>query len=77
MRAIGFYNTEEETTDNESVIFKRISQETFDNQQKERKKKDKNKRKEIEVTAEILNENYLEPTRKRTKLVLPIPQISD
>ncbi len=77
MRAIGFYKTEEETTDNESVIFKRISQETFDNQQKERKKKDKNKRKEIEVTAEILNENYLEPTRTRTKLVLPIPQISD
>jgi pre-mRNA-splicing factor CDC5/CEF1 len=77
MPAIGFYNTEEETIDKESAIFKRIRQETFDNQQKEREKKDKNKRKETEVTAEILNENNLEPTRKRTKLVLPTPQISD
>ena len=75
--AIGFYNTEEEVIDKEAETFKRIRQDNFDNQQKEREKKDKNKRKESEVTAEILNENKLEPTRKRTKLVLPTPQISD
>jgi hypothetical protein len=35
------FRIQRKRTDNESVIFKRISQATFDNQQKERKKKDK------------------------------------
>jgi pre-mRNA-splicing factor CDC5/CEF1 len=75
--AIGFYNTEEEVIDKESVNFKRLRQEQFENAQKERMKEKKRKEKVPEVNEDILNENKSEPSRKRTKLVLPTPQISD
>lgn len=74
--AIGFYSTEEETIDKDSIDFKRLRQEQIANQQKDRSKRRERENSEISA-SEILSENKLEPTHKRSKLVLPSPQISD
>jgi len=81
--AIGFYDTVTEHPDANAINFKRLRMDQVDEkrrdeeEQKERKKDKKilNRRKENEIPAEMLADS--EPSRKRSKLVLPAPQISD
>ncbi len=81
--AIGFYDTENEPFNKEEFNFKRVRQDQIDKMNENAKKhqqRDNKKRKENEkppTLNELLNENKSEPTRKRSKLVLPEPQISD
>lgn len=73
--AIGFYDTSKETVDPIGPDFNRIN-DSNDNDENERKK-DRNaaKRKKENVPNEIFNNDA--PAKKRSKLVLPAPQISD
>jgi len=81
--AIGFYDTANETPDFSSTDFKRLRMDQVDEKRrdeeegKERKKDKKilKQRKENDIPAELMNNE--EPARKRSKLVLPTPQISD
>jgi len=81
--AIGFYDTQNEHDTPQSVNFKRLRMDQVDEKRrdeaeaKERKKDKKvlKQRKENDIPAELLNNE--EPARKRSKLVLPSPQISD
>merc|ERR1719357_2400866 len=81
--AIGFYDTSAEHPDPNSVDFKRLRMDHVDEKRrdeeeaKERKKDKKilKQRKENDIPAELMNNE--EPARKRSKLVLPSPQISD
>jgi len=81
--AIGFYDTGAEHPDANAINFKRLRMDQVDEkrrdeeEQKERKKDKKalKKQQENEIPAELLNNE--EPARKRSKLVLPSPQISD
>ena len=80
--AIGFYDTENEQFKKEDFNFKRLRQENLEKEKQNRSGHDRNKkRKEAEKKEanleEILNESKSEPIRKRSKLVLPAPQISD
>jgi pre-mRNA-splicing factor CDC5/CEF1 len=79
--AIGFYDTNEEVFDKESINFKRLRQENLENPNKRETPYNNRKRKEEkekEDLDDMLNDtNKLEMTRKRSKLVLPAPQISD
>lgn len=81
--AIGFYDTENETFNKEEFDFRKLRQETAQRirdskehpgDKKHKKKGEKDKEKAIE---EVLAETSKEPARKRSKLVLPQPQISD
>ncbi len=78
---IGFYDTMNEEFVKEDFNFKRLRQDHLEkkDENKTRPGKDKNKKKENETTDinDVLNENNKEPVRKRSKLVLPAPQISD
>lgn len=77
--ALGFYDTSEETVQSMDPNFKRLRQDHLDKkdgritEQKERIK-DK-KRMENKDMSKMMNQN--EPVKKRSKLVLPSPQISD
>ncbi|XP_045467049.1 cell division cycle 5-like protein [Harmonia axyridis] len=73
--AIGFYDTSKETVDPIGPDFNRIN-DSNDNDENERKK-DRNaaKRKKENVPNEIFSNDA--PAKKRSKLVLPAPQISD
>jgi len=81
--AIGFYDTGHEHPDANAINFKRLRMDQVDEKRrdeeenKERKKDKKflKKQQENSVPAELLNND--EPARKRSKLVLPSPQISD
>jgi len=81
--AIGFYDTATEHPDANAINFKRLRMDQVDEkrrdeeEQKERKKDKKvlKKQQENSVPAELLNNE--EPSRKRSKLVLPSPQITD
>jgi len=81
--AIGFYDTALEHPDANAINFKRLRMDQVDEkrrdeeEQKERKKDKKvlKKQQENSVPAELLNNE--EPSRKRSKLVLPSPQITD
>ncbi|CAF0847593.1 unnamed protein product [Didymodactylos carnosus] len=83
--AIGFYDTSNEEFDPEKIDFRRLRKDNVNSVQKEeneqrelKKDKDKLKRKkEEDLPTMIMNENRLEPIHKRSKLVLPAPQISD
>jgi pre-mRNA-splicing factor CDC5/CEF1 len=83
--AIGFYDTNEEVFDKANVDFKRLRQDNLENRSGDQNKRDQthnNKKrkeeKEKEDLDDMLNDtNKLEMTRKRSKLVLPAPQISD
>ncbi|CAF3386632.1 unnamed protein product [Rotaria sp. Silwood1] len=83
--ASGFYDTTIEIFDPEKIDFKRLHVDNRnlaakeENEQRDRKKDNaKLKRKKDEdLPAVIMNENRLEPIKKRSKLVLPAPQISD
>lgn len=80
--AQGFYDTSNEEIDPLSADFSALRQQNqnqLTRQEKEEieRKKDKQKlkqRKENDIPSNILNQ---EPVRKRSKLVLPEPQISD
>ena len=79
----GLYNTADEIYDPQDLDFKKLRQQQLDGElrtEKEEKerKKDKNKlkqRKENDLPAQINTAE--EPAKKRSKLVLPEPQISD
>ena len=81
--AIGFYDTANEKADFSKTDFKRLRMDQVDEKRrdeeegKERKKDKKilKQRKENDIPAELMNNE--EPARKRSKLVLPSPQISD
>merc|ERR550534_1488033 len=81
--AIGFYDTALEHPDANAINFKRLRMDQVgekrrdEEEQKERKKDKKvlKKQQENSVPAELLNNE--EPSRKRSKLVLPSPQITD
>ncbi len=78
--AIGFYDTENEVFNKEDFNFKRLRQDQLNDNQKKPPGRDHKKRKENEQPPslnDLLNEQKSEPTRKRSKLVLPAPQISD
>ncbi|KAI8129343.1 hypothetical protein FF38_06750 [Lucilia cuprina] len=81
--ALGFYDTSEERIDPNDPDFNRMRQQDLDGELRSEKeererKKDKQKlkqRKENDMPMAMLQN--LEPERKRSKLVLPTPQISD
>lgn len=83
--AIGFYDTTSEPFDPDKIDFKRLHVDNRnlaakeENEKNERKKDNANlkRKKENDLPAVIMNENRLEPIKKRSKLVLPAPQISD
>lgn len=81
--ALGFYDTSEEHIDRNDPDFNKMRQQDLDGELRSEKeererKKDKQKlkqRKENDMPMAMLQN--LEPERKRSKLVLPTPQISD
>ncbi|EDV38652.1 uncharacterized protein Dana_GF24891 [Drosophila ananassae] len=81
--ALGFYDTSEEHLQKNEPDFNKMRQQDLDGELRSEKeererKRDKQKlkqRKENEVPAAMLQN--MEPERKRSKLVLPTPQISD
>jgi pre-mRNA-splicing factor CDC5/CEF1 len=83
--AIGFYDTTNEPFDPDKIDFKRLHVDNRnlaakEENEKNERKKDNNKlkrKKEEDLPGVIMNENRLEPIKKRSKLVLPAPQISD
>lgn len=84
--APGFYNTSEETYNPLDPDYKRLRQQNMDGELRRDKedrerKKDKlrqKKRKENDLPGVITSQNnFTEPIKKRSKLVLPCPQISD
>lgn len=77
--AIGFYDTENEKFEKEKFNFKRLRQDQLEkkNEHKDRPGKHKKEKEPEKNINEVLNETSKEPMRKRSKLVLPQPQISD
>ncbi|XP_067945595.1 cell division cycle 5-like protein [Watersipora subatra] len=84
--APGFHDTSQEEYDPKKVNFKRLRQQDLDGklrseieERERRKDKDKlKKRKENDLPGSIISQNkFAEPEKKRSKLVLPSPQISD
>ncbi len=83
--AIGFYDTINEPFDPDKIDFKRLHVDNRnlaakeENEKSERKKDNAKlkRKKEDDLPGVIMNENRLEPIKKRSKLVLPAPQISD
>lgn len=81
--ASGFYDTASEGYDKNDPDFKRLRMDQMDlkrrdedeNKERVKDKKILKNRKENEIPKELLNDE--EPARKRSKLVLPSPQISD
>ncbi|XP_021355301.1 cell division cycle 5-like protein [Mizuhopecten yessoensis] len=84
--APGFYDTSQELYVAEEPNFKRLRQQNLegerrsDKEEKERRKdkQKQKKRKENDLPGAIASQsNFQEPVKKRSKLVLPSPQISD
>lgn len=83
--AIGFFDTANEIFDPDKIDFKRLHVDNRnlaakeENEQRDRKKDNAKlkRKKEDDLPAVIMSENRLEPIKKRSKLVLPAPQISD
>ncbi|KAL5009999.1 hypothetical protein ScPMuIL_012304 [Solemya velum] len=84
--APGFYDTSEENFEAQEPNFKRLRQQNLDGEMRRDKdererRKDKmklKKRKENDLPGIIANQsNFQEPVKKRSKLVLPTPQISE
>ncbi|RWS30218.1 Myb transforming protein-like protein [Leptotrombidium deliense] len=81
----GLHDTSEEIYEPPEYDFKKLRQEQLEgesrNEREEReRKKDKQKlkqKKENDLPSAMVSGNNLEPLRKRSKLVLPEPQISD
>uniref|UniRef100_A0A0B6ZFC9 Uncharacterized protein n=1 Tax=Arion vulgaris TaxID=1028688 RepID=A0A0B6ZFC9_9EUPU len=84
--AVGFYDTSQEIYDPLNPNYKRLRQQNLDGElrrdkeEKERKKdkQKQKKRKENDLPGAIAGQgNFQEPVKKRSKLVLPAPQISE
>ncbi|KAK7108189.1 cell division cycle 5-like protein [Littorina saxatilis] len=84
--ALGFYDTSQEKYDPLDPNYKRLRQQNMDGERRSDKedrerRKDKQKqktRKENDLPGVIAAQtNFQEPVKKRSKLVLPSPQISD
>ncbi|KAL8617339.1 CDC5 cell division cycle 5-like protein [Nucella lapillus] len=84
--AAGFFDTSQETYDPLDPNYKRLRQQNLDGERRSDKedrerRKDKQKqkkRKENDLPGVIAGQtNFQEPVRKRSKLVLPSPQISE
>lgn len=73
----GFYDTENELFNKSDFQFKPIRKENLEQKNKDFRKRKNDKEKEDKTPFTELLENNQEPTRKRSKLVLPAPQISD
>ncbi|EZA47440.1 hypothetical protein DMN91_005468 [Ooceraea biroi] len=81
--AAGFYDTSNEHVDPLAIDFSKMRQQHLDGELRQEKeeierRKDKQKlkqRKENDIPMGMLNNE--EPVKKRSKLVLPVPQISD
>jgi len=81
--ALGFYDVSNEALDKEGINFKSLRQDQVDekrrdeaeNKERQKDKKILKQRKENDIPQELLNNE--EPAKKRSKLVLPEPQISD
>lgn len=79
--APGFYDTSQEVINPDDPNFRRLRQDHLDNvtrrEQEERaRQKDKQKMKDKEISS-LLGNQRQSPVRKRSKLVLPSPQITD
>jgi len=78
--AIGFYDTASEVFQKEAFDFRRLRQDNLEKKNEHKMqptragKKDKEPEKDL---GQVLSEASREPQRKRSKLVLPAPQISD
>lgn len=84
--ASGFYDTSQEVYDPLNPNYKRLRQQNLDGElrsvkEERERKKDKQKqkkRKENDLPGSIASQaNFQEPVKKRSKLVLPAPQISE
>lgn len=75
--AIGFYDTENEVFNKDEFNFKKQRENLEQKNKQDQNKKRKDKGEEQPPLSELLMDNKQEPTRKRSKLVLPAPQISD
>ncbi|XP_059154563.1 cell division cycle 5-like protein [Physella acuta] len=84
--APGFYDTSQEVFDPLNPNYKRLRQQNLDGdlrreKEERERKKDKlkqKKRKENDLPGSIASQaNFQEPVKKRSKLVLPAPQISE
>ncbi|GFO03517.1 cell division cycle 5-like protein [Plakobranchus ocellatus] len=84
--AAGFYDTSQEVYDPLNPNYKRLRQQNLDGElrsvkEERERKKDKQKqkkRKENDLPGSIASQaNFQEPVKKRSKLVLPAPQISE
>ena len=75
----GFYDTENEKFSKEDFQFKKPRQDADKTKQPQSNRERKRKENEQPAAslAELIQENKSEPSRKRSKLVLPAPQISD
>lgn len=84
--ASGFYDTSQEAFDPLKPNYKRLRQQNLDGElrsvkEEKERKKDKSKqkkRKENDLPGSLASQaNFAEPVKKRSKLVLPAPQISE
>ncbi|KAL3882692.1 hypothetical protein ACJMK2_029005 [Sinanodonta woodiana] len=84
--APGFYDTSQESYDPLNPNYKKLRQQAFDGElraakEERERRKDKQKqkkRKENDLPGMIASQgNFQEPVKKRSKLVLPAPQISE
>ena len=73
----GFYDTENEVFNKSDFQFKPMRKENLEQKNKDFRKRKNDKEKEDKTPFTELLENNQEPSRKRSKLVLPAPQISD
>lgn len=79
--APGFYDTSQEVINPDNPNFRRLRQDHLDSetrreQEEKAKLKDKQKMKDKDVSS-LLSNQQKSPVRKRSKLVLPAPQITD
>ena len=80
--ALGFYDTSEEKSQNKSLDFESLKQQDLEGElRSEREERERNKdkhklKKQSDEVPQAMLQN-LEPIRKRSKLVLPEPQISE
>ncbi|ESO92544.1 hypothetical protein LOTGIDRAFT_190497 [Lottia gigantea] len=84
--APGFHDTSNETYDPLDPNYKKLRQQNLDGElrsvkedrERQKDKKKQKKRKENDLPGAIASQtNFQEPVKKRSKLVLPTPQISD
>jgi len=79
--ALGFYDTEQEKIANEDINFRKLRQDHLDKQtvqeKEERARQNDNKKTKDKELTSALKKRANSPPRKRSKLVLPTPQVTD